>query len=116
MSKPLYVEWAPVFSALILVVGRGMLAGGSLSLIGKMLVGLGSWAYWVAFIGFFVFLTGAIWLWMFVSSARKFNKALEEKSKAVFLKSMDDTEYLAWKLPSRYEERLAAKKKELGIR
>jgi hypothetical protein len=41
---------------------------------------------------------------------------MEEKSKANFVRKIDDVEYLAWKLPLKFEERLSAKKKELGIK
>ncbi len=116
MAKPFYVELAPIFSATLFVIGLGMLVGGAVSLMGITLKGLGAWAYWVVFVGVFVFLSGVIWLWSYLSSVRKFNKLAAEKSKAVFVKSMDDAEYLVWKLPMRYEQRLIEKKRQFGIR
>ncbi len=116
MAKPFYVEWAPVFSGALFAVGLGMLAAGAISLMGIMLKDLGAWAYWVMFIGFFVFLSGLIWLGMYLSSVRRFRKLAAEKSKAVFVKNMDDVEYLAWKLPMKYERQLVEKKRDLGIR
>jgi hypothetical protein len=67
-------------------------------------------------IGAILLLIGLIWFWIVAANRRKFNKLMEEKSKAAFVKKLDDVEYLAWRLPMRYEERLKDKKKQFGIK
>jgi hypothetical protein len=47
---------------------------------------------------------------------RRFHILLDEKQKAIFIKNLDDVEYLAWRLPSKYEEELIEKKRQMGVR
>ena len=44
---------------------------------------------------------------------RKFNKLMEEKSKAAFVKKLDDVEYLAWRLPMKYEDSSSSKEERV---
>ena len=116
MSKPILIERAKILALLFLVVGLMLSAIGILGLTSDDMLNLGDWNYWCAMIGVPVMLVGIIWMWMHLARVREFRKALQEKSKANFLKSMDETEYLAWRLPMKYEKELEAKKAEFKIK
>ncbi|NLT38095.1 MAG: DUF3198 domain-containing protein [Methanomassiliicoccus sp.] len=98
------------------MIGVVIFAVGLLDLLNMRFVEVGTWGYWLLGIGAVMLLIGLIWLASYRLNVRKFNKLMEEKSKANFTRNMDDVEYLAWRLPLKFEERLSAKKKELGIK
>lgn len=116
MSKPYTVQHTIGVSLAILAVGAALLIVGLLDLLGDYFIEVGAWGFWLVGIGVVMALIGAIWFATYRINVRKFNKLMEEKSKAVFVKQLDDVEYLAWKLPGNYEDRLAAKKKDFGVR
>ena len=116
MSKPFTVQHAGLLSTLFLVAGAGMVAVGLLDLLGFRFKWVGTWGYWILAIGAIMILIGVIWLFIYTAAKRKFNKLMEEQSKAAFVKKLDDVEYLAWRLPMKFEERLLEKKKNFGIK
>ena len=116
MGKPFLTERAQILASIFLVGGLVLSALGILGLTSDDMLKLGDWNYWLVMIGVPLLLIGLIWLWMFLARVREFRKALLEKSKATFLKSMDETEYLAWRLPMKFEKELEAKKAEFNIR
>jgi hypothetical protein len=116
MSKPYTVQHTIGVSLAILAVGAALLIVGLLDLLGDYFIEVGAWGFWLVGIGAVMTLIGAIWFATYRINVRKFNKLMEEKSKAVFVKQLDDVEYLAWKLPGNYEDRLAVKKKDFGVK
>jgi SNF family Na+-dependent transporter len=116
MGKPFLTERARILASVFLIGGLVLSALGILGLTSKDILNLGGWDYWVVMLGVPLMLIGIVWLWMIVARIREFRKALQEKSKANFLKAMDETEYLAWRLPTKYEKELEAKKAEFNIR
>ena len=116
MGKPFLTERAQILASIFLIGGLVLSALGILGLTSNDMLKLGDWDYWLAMIGVPVLLVGIIWLWMYLARVREFRKALQEKSKANFLKVMDETEYLAWRLPMKYEKELDAKKTEFNIK
>lgn len=116
MSKPITVQHVVPLSISILVAGIVLFVIGLLDLMGVRFGEVGAWGYWLLGIGVILLLIGAVWFLSHLMNVRKFEKLMQEKSKALFVKKMDDVEYLAWRLPSKFEERLLAKKKEFGIR
>lgn len=116
MSKPVQVERAAPISIGMMVGGVAMIVIAILALYGIAFTELGNWDYWVLIIGGGLAVIGALWFISYVLNVRKFHKLMAEKSKAVFLKELDDIEYLAWRLPLRYEEELMAKKKHFGLK
>lgn len=116
MSKPYTVQHAPTLSLAILGVGAVMLIVGLMDLLGDYFLQVGAWGFWLVGIGAVMVLIGAIWFISFRLNVRKFNKLMEEKSKAVFVKQLDDVEYLAWRLPMNFEEELSVKKRDFGVR
>ncbi|MDW5561643.1 MAG: DUF3198 domain-containing protein [Methanomassiliicoccus sp.] len=116
MSKPYTVQHARAISLAILGAGAVLMIVGLLDLLGDYFRDIGAWGYWLIGIGAVMTLVGVIWFVTYRLNVRKFNKLIDEKSKAVFVKQLDDVEYLAWKLPVNYEERLAVKKKNFGVK
>jgi hypothetical protein len=116
MSKPFTVQHAPLISMSLLMAGAILTAVGILDLVGRGFEEAGAWGYWLVGIGVVLLIAGAIWFASYRNNVRKFNDLMEEKSKAAFVKKLDAVEYLAWRLPMTFEERLGAKKKEFGIK
>jgi hypothetical protein len=116
MSKPFSVQYVSALSSGLLIAGILLLIVGIADVIGVGFKELGGWGFWLLGAGAIVLLIGAIWFYTYVASVRKFRKLMGEKSKAAFVKKLDDVEYLAWKLPMKYESQLSVKKKEFGIR
>jgi len=116
MSKPFTVQHAETLSIATLVIGVVIFTVGLLDLLNMRFAEVGTWGYWLVGIGSVLLLIGLIWLITYRLNVKKFNKMMEEKSKANFVRKIDDVEYLAWRLPLKFEERLSAKKKELGIK
>jgi hypothetical protein len=71
---------------------------------------------WALVVGFIAFAFGLYWLAGYLRNVRDFKKLIEEQSKAALIKNLDDIEYLAWKLPIRFEEELQERKKRLGVK
>lgn len=115
-EKPLTVERAGVLSSGLTIIGLILVIVGAADLFGNNFKQVGDWGYWALIIGVIVLAIGVLWMLSFRLHVRKFRKLLEEKSKAAFVKKLDDVEYLAWNLPMRYEQELVAKKKEFGIK
>lgn len=116
MTKPFLTERAPMLASLFLVGGLVLSALGIIGLTTKDVLNLGPWDYWLVMVGVPLLLIGIIWLWIYFARVKEFRRELQEKSKANFLKKMDETEYLAWRLPMKFEKELEAKKSEFSIK
>lgn len=116
MPKPLTVERAGPLSSATLLAGIVLAIVGAADLFGNEFTQLGAWGWYVLGLGAVVLLIGAYWTFSYRRNVRRFRKLLEEKSRAAFLKKLDDVEYLAWNLPMKYERELGDKKRELGIK
>lgn len=116
MTKPFLTERAPILASLFLIGGLVLSALGIIGLTMTDVLNLGPWDYWLAMLGVPLLLIGIIWLWIYIARVKQFRKELQEKSKANFLKGMDETEYLAWRLPMKYEKELEGKKAEFNIK
>ncbi len=115
MAKPFAVERAKELSASMTLVGI-ILAVISLADVTSGTAGLGGWSYWTVVVGILAFLFGLYWLASYLRNVRDFKKLVEEQSKAAFVKNLDDVEYLAWKLPTRFEDELSEKKRRFGLK
>ena len=105
-----------MLASLFLIGGLVLSALGIIGLTTNDVLNLGAWDYWLAMVGVPLLLIGIIWLWIYLARVKQLRKALQEKSKANFLKAMDETEYLAWRLPTKYEKEIETKKKEFNIK
>lgn len=115
MAKPFTVERAMELSALMTLVGAALAVVGLVDLTAGT-AGFGGWSIWALIAGFIVFVFGIFWLAGYLRNLRDFRALMGEESKATFIKNLDDIEYLAWKLPLRFEEELMEKKKRIGVR
>ena len=116
MTKPFMVERAPLTSTALAIVGMAIAL---LGLYGLMVSGsLDLWGleYLLAILGVLFFMVGVYWLLTYTSRVRRFHILLEENRKAVFIKNLDDVEYLAWRLPTKFESELAEKKRQMGVK
>lgn len=77
---------------------------------------LGNWIYWLAVMGPMGLTITLWWFSDYIIKSRKLKKLLETTSKAKFIKDLDDIEYLAWRLPKRYEVMVVKRKTELKIK
>jgi uncharacterized integral membrane protein len=116
MSKPVQVERAAPLSISMLVAGIAMVIAAILAMYDVAFTEMGNWDWWVLIIGALAAVVGGIWLASYVMNVRKFRKLIAEPSKAAFIKELDDLEYLAWRLPMKFENELMAKKKHFGLK
>ena len=115
MSKPFGVEHALEIAVGVCSVGA-LLTVLSLVQLTVVDIGLGDWAYWLVVMGLISFLVGVYLLSGYLRLAAQFDKYLDTESRAEFKKNQDEVEYLAWRLPSRYNDRLVKKMKDLGLK
>lgn len=116
MSKPIQVEKAGPISVGMLIGGVAMVVIAILAMYDIAFTAMGNWDWWVLIIGGGIAVIGGLWFISYVLNVRKFHKLMTEQSKATFIKELDDIEYLAWRLPLRYEEELKVKKKHFGLK
>ena len=115
MAKPFMVERALEIAIIVAVVGA-LLTALSLVQLTVADLGMGDWAYWTVVAGLICFVVGLYLLIGYLRRAAEFEKYMGTESRADFKRGLDDMEYLAWRLPSRFERRLLDKKEELGLK
>lgn len=115
MAKPFQVEQARLIAAVVLLVGAVLSAISIPGIVGYTSL-MGDWGWWALGAGLLLFVIGLYLLIVYLRNVAEFERLMQIKSKAEFVRSQDDAEYLAWRLPSKYEERLAEKKKEFNLK
>lgn len=115
MPKPFEVEHALAIAAVASVAGA-FLSAISLVQVTVEDIGLGGWAYWLLAVGLIVFVVGLFLLIGYMRRANEFEEYMKIESRAEFKKKQDSAEYLAWRMPSKFGERLKEKEDELGIK
>jgi len=114
MPKPINVERGLELSVLITVLGAFLLFLGISDAL-DWAVDLGGWGFYAGAVGVISIIVGVIWLLSILQRIKKFG-VLMEKSKAVFVRTLDDLEYTAWRLPSKYDDLLLKKKRDMGVK
>jgi hypothetical protein len=115
MAKPFQVEHARSIALVTIVVGVVMSAISIPELLG-LTAYLGEWSWWTISIGLLLSVIGLYLLIVYLRNITAFEKIMQLKSKAEFVRNQDDVEYLAWRLPSKFEARLSEKKKGFNIK
>jgi hypothetical protein len=115
MPKPINVERGLELSVLITVLGAFLLFLGISDAL-DWAVDLGGWGFYAGAVGVISIIVGVIWLLSILQRIKKFGVLMEEKSKAVFVRTLDDLEYTAWRLPSKYDDLLLKKKRDMGVK
>lgn len=78
---------------------------------------IGNWMIWVAFLGFLALLGGGYYFIDTIRKEREFDRLVTTTSKESFVKNQKRIEELAYyHLPSSYEKRYQAKRKEFRIK
>jgi hypothetical protein len=116
MAKPFLIERAPVVSGVLFMMGVVLTFVGLAGVFSPDLIGMGGMESVVLVVGILCLMIGLIWIVILQSKIRKFYGMLSENKKAAFIKNLDEVEYVAWRLPVRYEEELDEKKRKLGVR
>lgn len=115
MAKPFLTEHAGHLSLIIALVS-GFVVAVALADMSTGSLGLDGWSAYLLVAGLIAFVVAIIWLAQYLRTVRDLKALLDENRKAVFVRSVDDAEYLAWKLPMKYEKELAAKKRSFGLK
>lgn len=115
MPKPFRVEHANPIAFIVVVAGAALTVVGLVDLNDDLL-GIDGWVYWLLGAGIIAFLIGLYMVISYLRLVSDFDDLMKVESKAEFVRRLDDVEYIAWRLPSKYEARLSVKKKELGIK
>ena len=78
---------------------------------------IGNWMIWVAFLGFLALIGGGYYFIDTIRKEREFDRLVTTTSKELFVKNQKRIEELAYyHLPSSYEKRYQAKRKEFRIK
>ncbi|HYM38615.1 MAG TPA: DUF3198 domain-containing protein [Thermoplasmata archaeon] len=78
---------------------------------------INNWMIWVAFLGFLALLGGGYYFIDTIRKEREFDRLVTTTSKEIFVKNQKRIEELAYyHLPSSYEKRYHAKRKEFRIK
>ncbi|MCG7841301.1 MAG: DUF3198 domain-containing protein [Methanomassiliicoccales archaeon] len=115
MSKPITVERGLELSIITMLVGDILFVAG-LSDALHWVMSLGGWGFWAGGLGILMSLVGTVWLIFILLRIKKFKLLMTEKSKAVFVRALDDLEYTAWQLPSKYAQLVDEKKSQMGVK
>lgn len=107
---------ATFFGALRLIAGGDGELEDVLSIFQNVIDRLDNWAYWLIAIGPIGLAISLWWLSDYFSKGRKLKRLIDTTSKAKFIKSMDEIDYITWRLPKRFKLIVSRKKLELKIR
>ena len=115
MSKPFYQERVLEIAAVTTVAGTALTILGLLDVTDRGSIDLYGWGFYLLIGGVILLATGIYWMYSFRKMDRRFKHLMEERSKANVIKYLDEMEYIAWRMPTRYEERLYEKKKSMKL-
>jgi len=115
MSKPLTVEWGLEIAVSLIVLGAVLLIVGIMDVL-HLYLDLGGWGFYSGAVGVLLLIVGIVWMVFILQRMRKFKLLFQEKSKAVFVRSLDELEYTVWRLPSKYDFLLLEKRREMGMK
>ena len=116
MARPFYVEHASLVSSSLTVIGIVALVLGIVDYTNPEIFTIGGWGFYLLLLGFIALLVGALMLYSHLKKVKSFNKLMKVKSKKEFTAILDDLEYTAWRLPSKFDAKVAEKKKEFDMK
>ena len=116
MSRPITVQYVVPISIAFLVVGLVLTGMAIYNFYDHDLFGLEGWWFYLGAIGIIMALIGFFYLYSYLQRVRKFKRLIAEKSKKEFVTNLDELEYTAWRLPKSFEDKVAEKKKEFGVK
>lgn len=116
MARPIYVEHAALVSSALTVLGVIALVLGVVDYTNPEIFTIGGWGFYLLLLGFISLLVGVLMLYSYMKKVRSFNKLMKVKSRKEFTAIVDDLEYTAWRLPSKFDAKVAEKKKEFDLK
>ncbi|HIJ00903.1 MAG: hypothetical protein PWQ88_1234 [Candidatus Methanomethylophilaceae archaeon] len=116
MSKPFRVENADILWPGMTILGLAITLISLRDILAMESSLIGGWSFYSFLIGVIFLIWGAWELATYIKRIRKFRVLLNETSKARVIRNLEEMEYLAWCLPSRYGEALEEKKRSLHIK
>jgi hypothetical protein len=116
MARPIYVEHAAFVSSAFTVLGIIALFLGIIDYTNPEIFSIGGWGFYLIALGLLSLLIGVLMLYSYVKKIKEFNKLMKVKSKKEFCAIKDDLEYTAWRLPSKFDGKVAEKKKEFDVK
>ncbi len=116
MSKPFRVEHADILWPVMTVLGVGTVIASAYELMTLEGSLLGGWSFYTLIIGIFFGIWGIWELAVHVKRMRKMRRFLEMEGKAHLIRNIEEMEYLAWCLPTKWEAALKEKKKSYRVK
>ncbi|MEM2944031.1 MAG: DUF3198 domain-containing protein [Methanomassiliicoccales archaeon] len=116
VSKPLHVQFALHISLTLFIVGLLLIGASAVSFFSGSELIPKAWCYYCVAIGIILLVIGIGWGLKFFSMAVRFRRWISTKSKSEFISNLDEIEYLAWRLPKKYEADLKNKKREFNLK
>lgn len=77
---------------------------------------IGAWKYWCVLLGPVLIIAGGWYFFDNLSKRREFKELMDTTSKAKFIRNLDRTEFLAWKLTPEHQKQFTKKKKKFHIK
>lgn len=115
MTKPISVERGLEITLLLVLSGAMLLFVGMSDALDWSL-DLDGWGFYPGSAGVILLVVGVFWMASIIKRMRRFKSMMKERSKALFVRSLDELEYMAWRLPSKYDVLLSEKKREMGLK
>ncbi|OPY33870.1 MAG: hypothetical protein A4E32_00608 [Methanomassiliicoccales archaeon PtaU1.Bin124] len=116
MARPFYVEHEYPLSWAFLGIGVVTLVLGIIDFTDPKTFDIGMWGFYLLLIAIICLMVGIIMLYSYTKRVREFNRLMKVKSRKEFIAVLDDLEYTAWRLPSKFDAKVAEKKKEFDMK
>jgi hypothetical protein len=106
---------AGIFSISIGILGVAY-SGGDVPLGLDIIASVGAWGYWLILFGVLGGIAGGYYTFDRISRARSFNKFMATRSRAHFIRDLDEIERLAYGLGPGFELRVLERKREYKLK
>ncbi len=116
MSKSFRVEYADILWPIVTVLGVGTVIVSAYELMTLEGSLMGGWSFYTLLIGIFFGIWGIWELVVHVKRVRKMRVFLSTEGKAHLIRNIEEMEYLAWCLPSKWEVALKEKKRSYRVK
>lgn len=116
MARPLRVEYADIIWPAMSVVGVAAVVLSALALMELDGSPLGGWSFYTLLIGIFIGIWGIWELVVHHKRIKRMREFLAMEGKSHLVRNIEEMEFLAWCLPSRWEEALKEKKRHYRVK
>jgi hypothetical protein len=77
---------------------------------------IGNWKYWIIIISIILLLISIYLIYTYNKNLKKFKELMDTDSKAIFVRNIEEIEYLAYELGPAFEDQVDEKKQDLKIK